>query len=109
MPLNQIEGITKINSVPLKEPKDLYIGDLLSCVMANIEEGSLWLTTQTNLNVIAIGHLHELAGIIFVEDMRPEDAVIQKSEECQIALYTYPKSAYHLALEITKMGLAYVL
>ena len=27
MPLNQIEGITKINSVPLKEPKDLYIGD----------------------------------------------------------------------------------
>lgn len=88
MPLNQIEGITKINNAPLKVPKDLYIGDLLSCVMANIEEGSLWLTTQTNLNVIAIGHLHELAGIIFVEDMQPEDAVIQNQRNVKL-LYTH--------------------
>lgn len=102
MPLSNIEGITKINSASLKPIKDIYIGDLLSCVMANIKEDSLWLTTQTNMNVIAIGHLHDLAGIIFVENMQPDSATIQKADECEIALYTYPGSAYHLALELSK-------
>lgn len=109
MTLNDIVGIEKINEASLKQPVDLYIGDLLSCVMANIEEGSLWLTTQTNLNVVAIAHLHELAGIIFVENMKPNIEVINKANECGIALYTYPDSSYHLALEITQMGLNHVL
>ena len=70
--------------------------------MANIEEESLWITTQTNLNVIAIGHLHELPGIIFVEGMTPDIATIEKANECNIALFTYSGHAYQLALELSK-------
>lgn len=109
MALSDIQGIEKKNAAILKQPSTLYIGDLLSCVMANIEEGSLWLTTQTNLNVIAIAHLHELAGIIFVEGMEPNSEVIEKADECGIALFTYPNDSYHLALEITQMGFHHVL
>lgn len=109
MSLMEINGIKPLNTCPLTKPSDLYIGDLLSCVMAHIEEGSLWLTTQTNLNVIAIAHLHDLAGIIFVEDMLPDQATIEKADECGIALFSYAGSAYPLVKEIEKIGLAYVL
>jgi len=104
-----LEGVKKINQAAAKQPTDVYIGDLLSCVMAHIEEGSLWLTTQINMNVIAIGHLHELAGIIFVEGMYPDEKTIEKAEECNIALYAYEGSAYALAIQIHEMGLDHVL
>ncbi len=109
MALSDIAGLTKINQGTLQQPEGVYIGDLLSCVMANIAEGSLWLTTQTNMNVIAIGHLHELAGIIFVEGMEPDEATIAKADEIDIPLYTYDKDAYGLALKIHDMGLDHVL
>ena len=101
MNITEIQDLVHINEPALKPFKDVYIGDLLSCVMSNINEESLWITTQTNLNVIAIGHLHDLAGIIFVEGMKPDEATIKKANECEIALFTYPNDAYSLALKIS--------
>lgn len=98
--LTTIKDLKSINAVELRKPVDIYIGDLLSCVMANIEPESLWITTQTNMNVMAIGHLHDLVGIIFVEGMEVDEAIIQKANECDIALFTYPGSAFHLALQL---------
>ena len=43
-----------INEVPLNgQVEDIYIGDLLSVVMASGKEGVLWLTVQKHLNVQA--------------------------------------------------------
>ncbi len=109
MALIDIEGIQLLNNVPLKQPSDVYIGDLLSCVMANIDHNSLWLTAQVNLNVIAIAHLHDLVGIVFVEGMLPSVEVIQKATECHISLFAYNGSAYHLACEIKDISLEHVL
>lgn len=95
-----IENLKQMNDIALRKPVDLYIGDLLSCVMANIEPESLWITTQTNMNVIAIAHLHELVGIIFVEGMEPDQTVIAKANECEVTLFTYPGHAYQLALQL---------
>ena len=40
-------SLKQINDVPLtNEINDVYIGDLLSLVMANGKEGALWLTVQ---------------------------------------------------------------
>ncbi|MCX6555994.1 MAG: hypothetical protein NTW95_00945, partial [Candidatus Aminicenantes bacterium] len=41
-----------------------YVSDLLSDVIANAEEGSLWITVQRHLNIIAVAQLKKLAGII---------------------------------------------
>ncbi len=98
----EITNLKPINDVALKQPADIYIGDLLSCVMANIEPESLWITTQINMNVMAIAHLHELVGVIFVEGMEPGSELISKANECEVSLFTYPGSAYHLALELSK-------
>lgn len=94
-------SMISLNQLALENVTDLYIGDLLSCVMANIDEGNLWLTTQTNMNVLAIAHLHELAGIVFCEGMCPNEEVIQGAIEKNIPLFSYEGSSYHLAMELS--------
>ena len=63
-----------INDVSCKqEIKDVYIGDLLSVVMAHGKEGTLWLTVQKHLNVVAVAQLLDFAGIVFVQGSYPDD------------------------------------
>ncbi|MEG0367321.1 MAG: hypothetical protein RR585_10820, partial [Coprobacillus sp.] len=62
-----------LNEVDLcREVTDIYIGDLLSFVMANGKEGALWMTVQRHLNVIAVAELNEFSGILFVQGVTPE-------------------------------------
>ena len=84
-----------INEVPLNgQVEDIYIGDLLSVVMASGKEGMLWLTVQKHLNVIAIAQLHDFAGIVFVQDSYPDEDTIQKATELQIPLFLSHKDAF---------------
>ena len=51
--------IKQINKAPLTNiVENVYIGDLLSFVMANGKEGALWLTVQKHLNVVAGWRYH---------------------------------------------------
>ena len=43
-----------------------YASDLMSDVMANAEEGYLWVTLQTHANIVAVAAMKELAGIILI-------------------------------------------
>lgn len=50
--------LISVNNVSLeKEVQGVYIGDLLSFVMANGQENELWLTVQRHLNVVAVAEL----------------------------------------------------
>lgn len=63
-----------------------YASDLLSDVMGNAREGQVWITLQSHLNVVAIASLRELAAVVLVKDIRPDEAVIAKAEEEGITL-----------------------
>jgi len=58
-----------------------YTSDLLSDVMANCKEDSLWVTIQRHMNVIAVAQLKKIKGIILPNGICPDDAVIKKAEE----------------------------
>lgn len=57
----ELEVLTENNIE--KEVKGVYIGDLLSLVMANAKEKNLWITIQTHLNVIAVATLVGLSAV----------------------------------------------
>jgi predicted transcriptional regulator len=44
-----------------------YVSDLLSDVMANSQEGDVWITRQVHPNIVAVAVLKEHAGIILVQ------------------------------------------
>ncbi|SNS35634.1 DRTGG domain-containing protein [Anaerovirgula multivorans] len=82
--------------------KGVYIGDLLSWVMAHIKKEDVWITIQTNMNVIAVAALGEASCIIVAENAEIEEATLLKADEEGIPLLVSPLSAYEIAVKINK-------
>ena len=58
-----------------------YVSDLLSDVMGNAKENQVWITLQTHQNVLAIASLKDMAGIILVKGLEPDEEMVQHSED----------------------------
>lgn len=71
--------------------------DLLSWVMARGAQGCAWVTVQTHMNVVAVASLHDMACIIWPEDIAPDEASLKKADEEGIAVIASPLSAYKIA------------
>ena len=83
-----------------REVSGVYIGDLLSWVMGRAESGDAWITIMSNINVVAVASLADVACIVLAEGVvLPEDVkatAIQK----EINVLSSPKTAYELAIAI---------
>lgn len=77
--------------------KDGYVSDMLSDVIANAEEGCLWITVQRHLNIIAVAQLKKIAGIIISHGGQPEAAVIEKAEQEGIFILQSDESSFAVA------------
>lgn len=64
-----------------REIDGCYISDLLSDVMGNAMEGNIWITLQTHKNVMAVASLKELACIILVKNLMPNEETIMQSND----------------------------
>lgn len=81
----------------------VYIGDLLSWVMAHIKRQDVWITIQTNINIIAVAALGEVSCIIIAENADIEEVTLIKANEEGIPLFKSPLSAYEIAIKISKL------
>lgn len=63
-----------------------YTSDLLSDVMGNATEGSVWITMQTHRNIIAVASLKELAAILLVKNNLPDEDTLMFSIKEKIPL-----------------------
>jgi len=69
-----------------------YSSDLMSDVIANANEGDLWVTLQIHQNIVAVAVMRSLAGIILVNGREPDDETMRKAEaeEVPIMISTMP-------------------
>lgn len=79
-----------------------YVSDLLSDVMGNAQEGQVWITLQTHQNVMAIASLRDLAAVIVINGLEPEEETIVHSEEEGIPLLGIDWPAFETAGKIYK-------
>lgn len=86
----------------VKEIRGVYVGDLLSLVMAHAHEGELWLTVQGHMNAVAVASLVNIPAIIFVQGVQPSEEMIQKANEEQIVLLITHERSYELIKGISK-------
>lgn len=104
--LCQVVDLHQINDIDShNEIQGVYIGDLLSFVMANGKEGALWLTVQRHVNVIAVAQLNDFSGIIFVEGVEPDEDTIQQASQLHIPLLNTSDDAYHLSQKLIQAGI----
>ena len=80
-----------------------YIGDLLSWVMGRAESGNVWITIMSNVNIIAVASLADVACILLAEGVTLEENVRQTAEQKGINVYSSPKTAYELAARLADL------
>lgn len=76
-----------------------YTGDLLSWVMGKAESGDMWVTIMTNVNVVAVASLVDVACVIIADKAEIAPEVIDKAKAQGINLLRSAESAYKLCNE----------
>lgn len=82
-----------------------YVSDLLSDVMANTNEGDLWVTLQIHQNIVAVATLKGLSGIVLVNSRCPDDDTIQKADSEGIPIMVSMLSAFEVVGRLYKLGI----
>lgn len=98
----ELKQLTHLDTA--REVKDGYVCDLLSWVMAKGQEGMVWVTVQTHLNVIAVACLHDFSCVIVPEAISVPSQTLAKAEEEGIPVYSTSKTAYEVAVQLGNLG-----
>ena len=85
-----------------REVSGVYIGDLLSWVMGRAESGDAWITIMSNINIVAVASLADVACIILAEGVELDENVCATALQKGINIYTSEKTAYQLAAALAE-------
>jgi len=73
-----------------------YVSDLLSDVIANAEEDSLWITVQRHINILGVAKLKDIIGIIVPRSLQVENEIIEKAKIERIAILRDSRSSFEI-------------
>ncbi len=88
-----------------KNISDCYIGDLLSLAMSKVQMNSVWITIQTNVNIVAVASLADSACIIIADGFAPDDAAVERANEQDVIILGSELSAYDIAKQLVESGI----
>lgn len=80
-----------------------YCGDLLSWVMGRAKSGDAWITIMSNVNIVAVATLADVACVLLAEDVVPDEDVRRVAEQKGINLLTSPLAAYELSAKLAEL------
>lgn len=89
-----------------REIKGGYASDLMSDVMANSQQGDVWVTLQIHQNIVAVASLRELAAIIIVQGRQPEKDAVEKAEREGIPILVSPFHTFEVVGRLYQMGIS---
>lgn len=107
MTVNELatKGNFKVLSLP--EPKreitGAYVGDLLSWVMGRASSGDAWITIMTNINVLAVATLADVACIILAENVEIANDVVSTAIVKNVNILISEKSTYETSVILSKL------
>ena len=85
---------------PDREVKGAYMGDLLSWVMGRADFDNAWITIMSNVNVIAVASLSDVACIILAEGVSLEDDIKNTAEQKGINVLKSSLPSFETAKEL---------
>ncbi|MBQ7580033.1 MAG: hypothetical protein IJU39_01855 [Clostridia bacterium] len=88
---------------PEREIEGGYVGDLLSWVMGKAQSGNVWITIMSNMNIIAVASLTDVACIVLAEGVQLDENVVNTAKLKEINVLQSDKSAFDLAAEISDL------
>lgn len=81
----------------------VFIGDLLSWVMGRARSENAWITIMSNVNIVAVASLVDVACVILAEGVTLEPTVQEKAQQKGINVYSSEMNAYQLAVSMAEL------
>ena len=107
MKVNQAAELLGLNTItlpcPEKEIMGGYVGDLLSWVMGRASEGDAWITIMSNINIVAVASLSDVACVILAESVQLDDDVIKTAKAKNVNILSTDLSAFHVSAKLEKL------
>ena len=88
---------------PDAEVDGCYIGDLLSWVMGRAEEGNIWITIMTNINIVAVASLSGVSAITVAEGLDIPNDVISAANAQNVNILRSKLSSFETALAVGRL------
>ncbi|MBI2331417.1 MAG: hypothetical protein HYU84_04505 [Chloroflexi bacterium] len=101
----QLNVLTQASDFSSVTPNGGYTADLLSCVMAGAKNGTIWVTLQAHMNIVAVAAMLDVAAVIITENAKPDPATIAKANEQGIILLSTPKASYEICGKLWELNL----
>ncbi len=88
-----------------REIESGYCCDLLSEVMGKAKENSIWITVHSNLNVIAVAAMLEIAVVVIAEGHSVNDEFLKKAEMKGISVLETNENSFELTGQLYNLGI----
>ncbi len=88
---------------PDREITGCYIGDLLSWVMGRAKEGDVWITIMTNMNIVAVAVMADVACILLPESCELPEDTREKAAAQGVCVIRSARSAYECAATLSRV------
>jgi predicted transcriptional regulator len=101
-----LQLLTETPGLGQRRPTAGYASDMLSHVMAHApRDGALWVTLQSHANIVAVGAVLGLSGIIITEGELPDAQTIAKANEMDLPLLATAKPTFQVVGDLWRLGL----
>ncbi|MBQ9229194.1 MAG: hypothetical protein IJ168_10255 [Eubacterium sp.] len=85
---------------PDREADGVYIGDLLSWVMGRAQADNVWITIMSNVNVIAVATLADVACVLLAEGVTLDEDIRHTAMQKGINVLSTSLPAYEAAVQL---------
>lgn len=101
MKVSELASIEGFGTIALpegeREISGVYIGDLLSWVMGRAKADDAWITIMSNINIVAVASLADVACIILAEGVTLDAAVTETANAKGVNIISCSMPAYEAA------------
>lgn len=105
MTVQELVNATGFKPLALPDPErqinGAYAGDLLSWVMGRAQEDNVWITIMSNLNVIAVASLSDVACVLLSENVTLDDELIKTACDKGVNVLNTSLATYEAAIKVS--------
>lgn len=101
-------GWKALTDIPEIAVTSAYVCDLLSWAMAHTQSGTVWITVQSHVNVVAVASLTGCACVVVPEGIDVSEETLAAARDKNVCILSAPRTSYGAAMALHSLGVGEV-